>query len=333
MNTTNRSFRPIVLLLAAVILIAAFSGLLTPREHLPRVEYSQVLKFFREQQVTAFSLKDTELTLQLKDPYEKSKTVYCDLGDAEVFHRDLDETIAAQYESGVLSEYDYPPADEPSIWMELLPTILIALLLGLVMLFVLGRMNGGPGGMASFTKAEAQFGAGKTPVTFSDVAGADEEKEELAQIVTRSARLLEVGIDDGGAMEIARRSRGTARIANNLLRRVRDYAQVRAGNHIDEAVADKALEMEGIDRAGLDEMDKRILSCICETFGGGPVGLGTVAVSVGEEAGTIEDVYEPYLIQEGYIARTPRGREATPQAFRALGLHPAARGGQQTLGI
>ncbi len=157
--------------------------------------------------------------------------------------------------------------------------------------------------------------------------------EELAQIVTRSARLLEVGIDDGGAMEIARRSRGTARIANNLLRRVRDYAQVRAGNHIDEAVADKALEMEGIDRAGLDEMDKRILSCICETFGGGPVGLGTVAVSVGEEAGTIEDVYEPYLIQEGYIARTPRGREATPQAFRALGLHPAARGGQQTLGI
>ena len=157
--------------------------------------------------------------------------------------------------------------------------------------------------------------------------------EELAQIVTRSAGLLEVGIDKGGAMEIARRSRGTARIANNLLRRVRDFAQVRADNHIDATVADKALEMEGIDRAGLDEMDKRILSCICETFGGGPVGLGNVAVSVGEEAGTIEDVYEPYLIQEGYIARTPRGREATPLAFQPLGLQPVGRGGQQTLGI
>ena len=157
--------------------------------------------------------------------------------------------------------------------------------------------------------------------------------EELAQIVTRSARLLEVGIDNGGAMEIARRSRGTARIANNLLRRVRDYAQVLAGNHVSAEVADKALGMEGIDRAGLDEMDKRILSCICETFGGGPVGIGTVAVSVGEDPGTIEEVYEPYLIQEGYIARTPRGREAPPLAFRSLGLDVQTRAGQPTLGI
>ena len=157
--------------------------------------------------------------------------------------------------------------------------------------------------------------------------------EELAKIVTRSAGILEVGIDGPGALEIARRSRGTARIANNLLRRVRDYAQVRAGGRIDAAVADSALAMEGIDRTGLDEMDKRILSCICEDFGGGPVGLNTIAVSVGEEAGTIEDVYEPYLIQEGYLARTPRGREATPLAFDALGLRGGGRSRQPTLGI
>ena len=143
--------------------------------------------------------------------------------------------------------------------------------------------------------------------------------DDLAKIVTRSAGILGVGIDKGGALEIARRSRGTARIANNLLRRVRDYAQVRAGG--------------GIDKTGLDEMDKRILSCICEDFSGGPVGLGTVAVSVGEEAGTIEEVYEPYLIQEGYLARTPRGREATPLAFRALGLQAGGRSRQPTLGI
>ena len=156
--------------------------------------------------------------------------------------------------------------------------------------------------------------------------------EDLAKIVTRSAGILGVEIDRDGALEIARRSRGTARIANNLLRRVRDYAQVRAGGRIDAEVADRALAMEGIDRTGLDEMDKRILSCICEDFGGGPVGLNTIAVSVGEEPDTIEDVYEPYLIQEGYLARTPRGREATPLAFSALGLSGGA-GRQGTLGI
>ena len=156
--------------------------------------------------------------------------------------------------------------------------------------------------------------------------------DELARIVTRSAGLLEVGIDKAGATEIARRSRGTARIANNLLRRVRDYAQVKAGNHISADVADAALALLGIDEHGLDEMDKRILSTIVENFAGGPVGLGTIAISVGEEADTIEDVYEPYLIQEGYLSRTPRGREATPLAYRALGYsNGPVKGGRQRL--
>ena len=156
--------------------------------------------------------------------------------------------------------------------------------------------------------------------------------EELERIVHRSARLLDVGIDADGSLEIARRSRGTPRIANNLLRRVRDYAQVRAGNHITRDVADKALTMLDIDAAGLDEMDKRILSTIIEKFGGGPVGLGSLAVSVGEESDTIEEVYEPYLIQEGYLKRTQKGRVATPLAWRTVGLEfPASRQGE--LGI
>jgi Holliday junction DNA helicase RuvB len=151
---------------------------------------------------------------------------------------------------------------------------------------------------------------------------------------TTRAGLLEVGIDGPGALEIARRSRGTARIANNLLRRVRDYAQVKAGNRISADVADAALALLGIDEHGLDEMDKRILSTIVENFAGGPVGLGTIAISVGEEADTIEDVYEPYLIQEGYLNRTPRGREATPLAYRALGYsNGPIKGGQPTLGL
>ena len=159
---------------------------------------------------------------------------------------------------------------------------------------------------------------------------------ELARIITRSAGLLEVDIDPDGALQIARRSRGTARVANNLLRRVRDYAQVKAGNRITEAVADTALRLLGIDETGLDEMDKLILRTVCERFHGGPVGLGTIAVSVGEEPDTIEDVHEPYLIQEGYLARTPRGREATTKAFTELGLTPPRGEGlfsQGTLGI
>ena len=156
--------------------------------------------------------------------------------------------------------------------------------------------------------------------------------DELDRIVRRSAALLDVGVDGDGSLEIARRSRGTPRIANNLLRRVRDYAQVRAGNHITRDVADKALTMLDIDAAGLDEMDKRILSTIIEKFGGGPVGLGSLAVSVGEESDTIEEVYEPYLIQEGYLKRTQKGRVATPLAWRTVGLEfPASRQGE--LGI
>ena len=156
--------------------------------------------------------------------------------------------------------------------------------------------------------------------------------DELERIVHRSARLLDVGIDPDGSLEIARRSRGTPRIANNLLRRVRDYAQVRADNHITRDVADKALTMLDIDAAGLDEMDKRILETIIVKFNGGPVGLGSLAVSVGEESDTIEEVYEPYLIQEGYLKRTQKGRVATPLAWQTLGLDfPASAQGE--LGI
>lgn len=146
--------------------------------------------------------------------------------------------------------------------------------------------------------------------------------DELSQVVHRSARILNVDLNDAGADEIARRSRGTPRIANNLLRWVRDYAQVRADNRIDRDVADQALAMLDVDRQGLDEMDKRILEAIVEKFNGGPVGLNTIAVSVGEEPDTIEEVYEPYLIQQGLMARTPQGRTATAAAYQLLGRTP-----------
>lgn len=145
---------------------------------------------------------------------------------------------------------------------------------------------------------------------------------DLAEIVKRSATKLNVGIDDAGALEIARRSRGTPRIANNLLRRVRDYAQVRAGNLITEEVAKDSLGLLEIDPHGLDDMDRRILETICVKFAGGPVGLSTIAVTVGEEPDTVEDAYEPFLIMEGYLARTPKGRVATPLAYARLGLKP-----------
>ncbi|MDY0145892.1 MAG: Holliday junction branch migration DNA helicase RuvB [Kiritimatiellia bacterium] len=143
---------------------------------------------------------------------------------------------------------------------------------------------------------------------------------ELTEVVTRSARILNVDIAPGGAEEIAARSRGTPRIANNLLRWVRDYAQIRANNRIDREVADQALTMLDVDGHGLDEMDKRILRTIVEKYAGGPVGLNTIAVSVGEEPGTLEEVYEPFLIQQGLLARTSQGRTATPAAFHLLGL-------------
>ncbi len=146
------------------------------------------------------------------------------------------------------------------------------------------------------------------------------EPKELAEIVRRSATKLAVDIDDAGADEIARRSRGTPRIANNLLRRVRDYAQVKANNFITGEVARESLALLEIDPHGLDEMDRKILSTICLKFGGGPVGLSTIAVSVGEEADTIEEAYEPFLIMEGYLERTPKGRVATSLAYERIGL-------------
>lgn len=142
----------------------------------------------------------------------------------------------------------------------------------------------------------------------------------LFKIIKRSANLLNVPIEDSGAMEIAKRSRGTPRIANRLLRRTRDFAQIKGSGVIDAKIADFSLNALEVDHLGLDEMDKRILMTITEKFNGGPVGVNSLAVAVGEEAGTIEEVYEPYLIQEGYLVRTARGREITKLALRQLGL-------------
>ncbi len=151
--------------------------------------------------------------------------------------------------------------------------------------------------------------------------------QELTRIVTRSAALLDVPMEQGGAMEIARRSRGTPRIANRLLRRVRDYAQVKGNGRVDASTADKALAMLDVDPQGFDVMDRKLLEAIIHRFDGGPVGLDNLAAAIGEEPGTIEDVIEPYLIQQGYLQRTPRGRTATLAAFRHLGLAaPASTG-------
>ena len=146
------------------------------------------------------------------------------------------------------------------------------------------------------------------------------QPEELVKIIKRSAKILDIGIDHEGALELARRARGTPRIANRLLKRVRDYAQVKAEGHIDLKTARAGLAMLEIDELGLDEMDRRILRTIIETFGGGPVGGDTIAVAITEETSTLEDVYEPYLIQIGFIIRTPRGRKATPKAYRHLDI-------------
>jgi Holliday junction DNA helicase RuvB len=148
--------------------------------------------------------------------------------------------------------------------------------------------------------------------------------DELAAIVTRSARILEVAIEDAGARAIAARSRGTPRVANRLLRRVRDFAEVRGAGVVTSQAADAALALLEVDAEGLDRLDREILRAVCETFAGGPVGLSTLAASVGEEADTIEDVYEPYLLQRGFLQRTPRGRIAAPRAFAHLGLNPPA---------
>jgi Holliday junction DNA helicase RuvB len=146
--------------------------------------------------------------------------------------------------------------------------------------------------------------------------------EDLARIVRRSARLLGVTIEDEGAIAVAMRSRGTPRVANRLLKRVRDYAEVRHRGVVTAEIAGAALDLLEVDHVGLDRLDREILRAICEKFSGGPVGLSTLAVSVGEEQDTIEDVYEPYLLQRGLIERTPRGRAATRRAFEHLGLEP-----------
>ncbi len=153
----------------------------------------------------------------------------------------------------------------------------------------------------------------------------------LAGIVTRSARLLGVEINEKAAGEIARRSRGTPRIANALLRRVRDFAQVKGDGTIDLQIAQYALEALNIDSFGLDQIDNKLLLTIIDKFRGGPVGLTTIATALGEDAGTIEDVYEPYLIKEGFIKRTPRGREATELAYQHLGKTPTSPDGQQSM--
>ena len=152
--------------------------------------------------------------------------------------------------------------------------------------------------------------------------------EELARIVMRSAGLLQVPTDTAGGLEIARRSRGTPRIANRLLRRVRDYAQVKGDGRIDAVIADKALAMLDVDPQGFDVMDRKLLEAVIHRFDGGPVGLDNVAAAIGEEAGTIEDVIEPYLIQQGYLQRTPRGRIATAAAYRHLGVIPPVSGSE-----
>jgi len=150
--------------------------------------------------------------------------------------------------------------------------------------------------------------------------------QELMQIVTRSARLLKMKVEPEGALEIARRSRGTPRIANRLLRRVRDYAEVRASGDVTRSVADAALSMLDVDASGLDTMDRKLLSTVLDKFGGGPVGVDNLAAAIGEERDTIEDVLEPYLIQQGLLQRTSRGRVATALAYRHFGLAAPAAG-------
>jgi Holliday junction DNA helicase RuvB len=142
---------------------------------------------------------------------------------------------------------------------------------------------------------------------------------DLQEIVRRSARKLQVNVDDAGAHEIARRARGTPRIANRLLRRVRDFAEVEGDGRVTQKVADRALQRLEVDGAGLDPMDRKILATLIDKFGGGPVGVDTVATAVGEQPDTLEDVYEPFLMMEGYLVRTPRGRAATPRAYEHLG--------------
>jgi holliday junction DNA helicase RuvB len=181
--------------------------------------------------------------------------------------------------------------------------------------------------LPAFTLIGATTRAGLLTTPLRDRFGVTHRLElytppELARIVRRSAGILDVEVDGEGAELIASRSRGTPRVANRLLKRVRDFAEVRGAGAIDARVAREALDLLEVDEAGLDRLDRDILRAICEKFGGGPVGLSTLSVAVGEEPDTIEDVYEPYLLQQGFLMRTPRGRVATSSAFAHLGLEP-----------
>jgi Holliday junction DNA helicase RuvB len=178
-----------------------------------------------------------------------------------------------------------------------------------------------------FTLVGATTRAGKVSAPLRDRFGLSFRLEfysfeELADILKRSAQVLKIKISEDGAEEIARRSRGTPRLANRLLKRVRDFAEVKRKGAIDREVADAALRLLEVDALGLDRMDRRILSCIAEKFSGGPVGIETMAMAVGEEADTVEDVYEPFLVQVGFLQRTPSGRKATPAAYQHLGIAP-----------
>jgi Holliday junction DNA helicase RuvB len=183
--------------------------------------------------------------------------------------------------------------------------------------------------LPAFTLVGATTRAGLLTTPLRDRFGIQHRLElyapaDLTRIVIRSAGVLGVRIDAAGARAIADRARGTPRVANRLLKRVRDYAQVRGDGAVDAHVAGAALDLMGVDHVGLDRLDREILRAICERFSGGPVGLSTLAVAVAEESDTIEDVYEPYLLQRGFIQRTPRGRCATIHAYRHLGLEPPA---------
>ena len=189
----------------------------------------------------------------------------------------------------------------------------------------------GPGATAipleipPFTLVGATTRAGLLPGPLRDRFGFTAQLEfyepaELERIIRRSAGLLELELTDEGAAEIASRSRGTPRIANRLLRRVRDYAQVRSDGRLTEPIAHKALDLYEVDQLGLDRLDRAVLDALCRRFGGGPVGLSTLAVAVGEERETVEEVAEPFLVRCGFLARTPRGRVATPAAWEHLGL-------------
>jgi Holliday junction DNA helicase RuvB len=193
----------------------------------------------------------------------------------------------------------------------------------------------GPGATAipleipRFTLVGATTRAGLLPGPLRDRFGFTAQLDfydtpALEHIVHRSAELIRADLDGAGAVEIARRSRGTPRIANRLLRRVRDYAQVRSDGHITRSLAETALELYEVDELGLDRLDRGVLEAMCRRFGGGPVGLSTLAISVGEERETVEEVAEPFLVRQGFLMRTPRGRVATPAAWEHLGLRPPA---------